>query len=348
MRKHHSKISRFGRESQPPARAAARREKPLACLERALELRRPLLRDQHLQAYRIFNSAADGIEGLVLEQFGPILIAQLHEGRLRLKESETRELCQHAMRQLEARAVYRKIHAQDRSRSLSELEQLHTNAMPWLGRPVEPEIVLCENHLRLRIRPYDGYSLGLFLEHRENRRRIYELAAGRRVLNTFAYTCAFTVAAALGKAVRTTNVDVSKKYLEWGKRNYLENGLDPSRHQFICSDIFDYFRRAQRQGQRFDLIILDPPTFGRAKRPKRTFVLTQDLEHLVSAALELLEPEGIMLLATNCRGISWPRLEKSLNSRTAAAFRPNTRRLVLPMDFLRDEDYSKTVLASYG
>ncbi len=348
MRKHPSKIDRSGRKSRQPARAGARRESPLACLERAIETRRSLLCDRRVEACRIFNSTGDGIDGLVLEKFGEILVAQLHEGQLRLSESAARELCGQAARRLGARAVYRKIHAQDRSGSLSDLEQLHTSPTPWLGEPVEPEIVVRENDLRLRIRPYDGYSVGLFLEQRENRGRIRELAARRSVLNTFAYTCAFSVAAALGKAASTTNVDVSRKYLEWGKRNYEENGIGLSQHQFICSDIFDYYRRAQRQGRRFDLIILDPPTFGRAKRPKRTFVLTEDLERLVRGAVELLEPGGVILLATNCRGISWRRLEKSLNSSTAVAFRGKIRRLTLPIDFQGDADYSKALLARFG
>ena len=217
MRKHPEKTKQPGRKSWQAAGDGSRRKNPPACLEQAIELRRPLLREQCLETCRIFNSTGDGIDGLVLEKFGEILVAQTHAERLQLSESEARKLCERAAQRLGARAVYRKVHAQDRSRSLSELEQLHTNPTPWLGKPVEPEIVVREYDLHLRIRPYAGYSVGLFLEHRENRRRIRELAVGRDVLNTFAYTCAFSVAAALGKAASTTNVDVSRKYLDWGE-----------------------------------------------------------------------------------------------------------------------------------
>ncbi|MBU1247574.1 MAG: class I SAM-dependent methyltransferase, partial [Proteobacteria bacterium] len=225
--------------------------------------RRTLLADPDTNTCRIFNAAADGIPGLVIERFGDVLVAQLHEGRLRLSESETRNLCAHAQKRLGARAVYRKVFSQERSKAHPTLNKLHSDPRPWVGEPVEAETPVLESGVRYLIRPYDGHSVGLFLEHRDNRRRLHDLAAGFAVLNAFAYTCAFSVATALGRAAATISVDVSKKCLEWGKRNFAANGLDLTAHKFICSDIFDYYRRAGRQGRRFDLIILDPPTFGR-------------------------------------------------------------------------------------
>ena len=317
---------------------------PTECLERALAHRRKLLADPDTNTCRIFNAAADGIPGLVIEKFGDVLVAQLHEGRLRLSESETRNLCAVAQKRLDARAVYRKVFAQERSKSLPTLNQLHTDPTPWLGKPVEAELPVLENGVRFLIRPYDGYSVGLFLEHRGNRRRLRDLAAGLTVLNTFAYTCAFSVATALGGAAATTSVDVSKKCLEWGKRNFAANGLDPAPHRFICSDIFEYYRRAGRQGRRFDLIILDPPTFGRSRRPKRTFALTEDLDQLLAGAAGLLNPRGHLLLAVNHRQTSRRRLEAAIIS---AVDRPCeiVARPRLPLDFGGDEAYSKSILA---
>lgn len=323
------------------------RRNPIDCFERALAARQALLDDPRSNVCRIFNAAADGIPGLVIEKFGDVLIAQLHEGRPRLTESQTRNLCAHAQRRLNARAVYRKVFAQDRSKALPALNKPHTDPTPWLGKPVEAEITILENGIRFLIHPYDGYSVGLFLEHRDNRRRLRDLAAGRAVLNAFAYTCAFSVATALGTAA-TTSVDVSRKYLEWGKRNFAANGLDLNPHSFICSDIFDYYRRAKRQGRRFDLIILDPPTFGRAKRSKQTFVLADDLEKLVAGAVELLNPDGDILLATNHRGTSRRRLETTLVSASATRPRTIVARPRLPLDFRGDRGYAKSVLARFG
>jgi 23S rRNA (cytosine1962-C5)-methyltransferase len=331
----------------PPSNAQDHRD-PAECLDQALADRRSLLADPSTDTCRIFNAAADGIPGLVIEKFGEVLVAQLHEGRLSLSEAQTRNLCAGVQQVLGARAVYRKIFAQERSRALPALDKLHRDPTPWLGDAVEDEIPVLENCVRYLFRPYDGYSVGLFLEHRDNRRRLRELAAGRTVLNAFAYTCSFSVATALGHAAATTSVDVSKRYLEWGKRNFAANGLDLAAHKFICSDIFDYYRRAERQRHRFDLVILDPPTFGRARRPKRTFVLTEDLDALIAGAVKLLNPGGYLLLATNHRGTSRKRLETAVVSATGGHAVQSIERLRLPLDFAGDRGYAKALLVRLG
>src|ERR1700722_7436295 len=124
----------------------------------------------------------------------------------------------------------------------------------------------------------EGYSVGLFLDQRDNRRRFltnhvaadFPLfpngAAGAEVLNTFAYTCGFSVCAAKAGA-RTTSLDLSKKYLDWGKRNFALNGLDPAAHDFIYGDTFDWLRRLAKKGRAFDPVVLDPPTFSQSKEP---------------------------------------------------------------------------------
>jgi 23S rRNA (cytosine1962-C5)-methyltransferase len=315
------------------------------CFERALAARATLLADPHTNAFRVFNGAADGIDGLVIEKLGDVLIAQLHEGRLRLGEAEVRDLCAQAQRRLGARAVYRKSFARDRPSSQPGIRKLHWDPTPWLGQPVDAELPVLENSVSFLVHPYDGYSVGLFLEHRENRQRVRVLAAGRTVLNAFAYTCAFSVAAALGDAATTISVDLSKKHLEWGKRNFTANKLDLSLHRFICSDIFDYYRRAKRQRRRFDLIILDPPTFARSKRVRQIFVLAKDLERLVLEAMELLSPEGYLLLATNHRRTSRRRLEQAVAVAAGARRFQIIARPRLPLDFVGDPGYAKSIVA---
>lgn len=279
-------------------------------LEAALARRAPLLADPQTNVCRVIDSAGDGIEGLVIEKLGDVLIAQWQAGRLALGEEVVRSLCELAARRLDARAVYRKIFPKDRAACERELGRLHRDPIPWVGAAVESELAVRESGLRFLVRPYDGYATGLFLDHRLHRTRVRELATGRRVLNGFAYTCGFTVAAAAGGAAATVSVDVSRKYLEWGKRNLAANGLGLDRHRFICSDIFDYYRRAARQGQGFDFIILDPPTFARLKKPRRMFALAEDLERLVAGALDLLESGGYLHLSINHRGTSLRRLEE--------------------------------------
>jgi 23S rRNA (cytosine1962-C5)-methyltransferase len=307
--------------------------------------RADILADPHTNACRVFNGAADGIDGLVIEKLGDVLVAQLHEGCLRLAEPQVRNLCASARRRLGARAVYRKIFVRDRSAAEGTVARLHSDRTPWLGETVEAEFPVLENGIRFLVRPYDGYSVGLFLEQRDNRRRVRALAKGRAVLNAFAYTCGFSVAAALGGAAATVNVDVSKKHLEWGRRNFAANGLEPGSHLFTCSDVFDYYRRAKRQSRLFGLIILDPPTFARTRRPRRVFTLPEDLERLVAGAVELLGPGGYLLLAVNHRGTSRQRLERAVSLAAARRRSAIVDRPGLPADFRGARGYAKSVLA---
>ncbi len=310
-------------------------------VRRAVARRGKLLDDPQTNVARLLHGAAEGPAGLVIEKFGDVLIAQLHEQRMEINGALARRLCEDVKRVVGARAVYRKIFPRDRAAAEARLRKLHCDPRPWIGEPVEPELTVLENGVKLLIRPYDGYSVGLFLEHRDNRRLIRELAAGRWVLNAFAYTCGFSVCAALGGAAGTVNVDVSASHLEWGKRNFAANGLALDDHLFFRSDVFAYLRRAARQRRRFGLIVLDAPTFGRSKKPRGVFSITEDLDRLVEQAAELLEPEGFVFLASNHRLTSRRRLEQAVERVGLRV----VRRPRLASDFAGDAAYSKSVLA---
>lgn len=314
-------------------------------LDEALRARQDQIDAAPAGAVRIFNGMADGIDGLVIEKFGPVLVVQAHEGRLRLDMARIRELCEHVHARLGTVAVYRKHFAKDRADLPDSADAEHHEAEPWIGRAVEPEQAIVENGLKFIVRPYDGFSVGLFLEHRDNRRRIRDLSSGRRVLNAFAYTCGFSVAAAAGGATAVHSVDLSKRYLEWGKRNFAANDMNLDPHLFFASDLFEFFKRARRQNRRYDLIILDPPTFSRQRRPKRVFALGEQLHSLCREAIDLLETGGLIFLATNDRSLALGRLEKTLmeSARQANRWAAIVERPPLPPDFAGDPDYSKSV-----
>jgi 23S rRNA (cytosine1962-C5)-methyltransferase len=122
------------------------------------------------------------------------------------------------------------------------------------------------------------------------------------ILNCFAYTCGFSVCAAKAGA-RVTSLDLSKKYLEWGKRNFTLNGLDPAAHDFIFGDTFDWLRRLAKKGRMFDAVVLDPPTFSQSKE-HGAFRAEKDYGKLVTAALPVLKPGGVLLASTNAA--DWP------------------------------------------
>jgi 23S rRNA (cytosine1962-C5)-methyltransferase len=172
------------------------------------------------------------------------------------------------------------------------------------GETLPMPLTVRENGLRYEVRLDEGFSTGLFLDQRENRRALMQGARGIRALNLFAHTCSFGVALAAAGAA-TANVDVSRRYLDWGRRNYALNGLDPETHRFHAMDAFRYLDWAAGRGLRHDLLILDPPTFstGTKRRGVPPFSAERDYARLVEAALPLLAPGGRIFAATNAASL---------------------------------------------
>lgn len=158
------------------------------------------------------------------------------------------------------------------------------------------EIAVREGGFLYRVDPAGGYSSGLFLDQSCNRRWVAGLGA-RRMLNLFAYTCSFTVCAAASGA-ETCSVDAAKRVLGQGRRNLELNGIDPSEgHRFLADDAVKVVPRLRKRAESFDLIVLDPPTFGRANG--RVFRVEKDLAPLVADCFELLAAGGRLLVCAN-------------------------------------------------
>jgi len=165
-----------------------------------------------------------------------------------------------------------------------------------------------ENGVRYGLDFATGYSAGLFLDQRTNRAFLRSIAP-KRLLNTFAYTCSFSVAAALAGA-ETVSVDLSKKSLGRGRANFVLNNLDPGAgHRFLADDVLDVLPRLARRGEKFDAIVLDPPTFSRGNKGRR-WQAGQHLEDLVVAAMEVAAPSARILISTNCAKIQIADLER--------------------------------------
>ncbi|MGD9902328.1 MAG: class I SAM-dependent methyltransferase [Vicinamibacterales bacterium] len=258
------------------------------------------------EAYRIIDGAGDGVPGVSLDRYGPWATLNVGEDA-GWSDAAVTDAARRSLDVLApdgVAAIYVKPFARDRSRLGGRLPDESRRPEPRAG-VVQPEtLVIDEYGARFEVRPYDGLSTGLFLEHREHRRA---LAARRpaRVLNLFAYTCGFAVPLAQGGAA-VTNVDVSARYLAWGRRNLALNHLDAARVRFLRRDALDYLRTAGRAGERFDLVILDPPSFGAAD-PRRgigAWRAVDDYPGLVRAAVAVLAPGGAVFAATNTRALA--------------------------------------------
>jgi len=192
--------------------------------------------------------------------------------------------------------------------------------------------VVMERGLRFEIDFSIGYSVGLFIDQRENRSFVRK-SAPKRMLNCFAYTCSFSVAAAIAGA-NTVSVDLSQKSLERGRANFVLNNLPATGHQFIADDVFEVLPRLSRKGEKFDLIVLDPPTFSRSHRGK-TFQVESDFEGLLMAALEVADRDCRVLLSTNCAALNERALEVMARfclkaSRRAGSFHSEPRPVEFP------------------
>ena len=165
-----------------------------------------------------------------------------------------------------------------------------------------------ENGVRFGLDFSAGYSAGLFLDQRMNRAFLRSVAP-KRALNTFAYTCSFSVIGALAGA-ETVSIDLSKKSLDRGRANFALNNLDPNAgHRFLADDVLDVLPRLARRGEKFDAIVLDPPTFSRGNKGRR-WQVGQHLEDLVIAAMEVAAPSARILVSTNCATIQNADLER--------------------------------------
>lgn len=269
--------------------------------------RHTLIATPVLSAYRLFDGAGDGIAGISVDRYGPVAILNVYDdaGWSDGAIGSAADAILDRLRSNGVAAVYVKQFTKDRSRLGGKAPAEATSPAPRAGVEQPDALTVEEYGTRFEVRPYDGFSTGLFLEHRDHRRGLAELGV-KRVLNLFAYTCAFSVPLA-ARGAQVTNVDVSARYLDWGRRNHALNGLDGASVRFSRMDALAYLQFAARHAeQRFDLVILDPPTFGAAnsRRKIKSWKAETDYPKLLTAAARVVTPGGLIFAATNTRGLA--------------------------------------------
>jgi len=269
-------------------------------------LRAAAIEPELTDAFRLVHGSADGQAGMILERWGDTVLWQTDApgGEGDAGEAQ-RAWVQAVAERVGARAVY----GQTLCRRLQGRSPEDLSPARCWGAEAPPTLCVRENGLRYEISFHQGYSVGLFLDQRDNRRRLLvnhvargfpvraDGMAGATVFNAFAYTCGFSVSAAKAGA-HTTSVDLARKALDWGGRNFRLNEVDPASHEFLAGDVLDWARRLHRRGRRFDVVVLDPPTFSRS-RDGGVFRAEKDYGALVRATLPLLKPGGTLLASTN-------------------------------------------------
>jgi 23S rRNA (cytosine1962-C5)-methyltransferase len=316
--------------------------------EPRLTLRTAIIEPDATNAFRVIHSASDGWPGWFVEKLGDFLLSQ-SEASLNANQNE--ELSRLA-KVFSAHGAYHKI----LTRQVRKSNVAAASPQLVIGEPAPERFEILENGGRYEMSFNEGYSVGLFLDQRDNRHRLLTghiaadfpqlPAANYQLLNCFAYTCGFSVCAAKIGA-RVTSLDLSKKYLEWGKRNFILNGLDPAAHDFIFGDTFDWLRRLAKKGRAFDAIVLDPPTFSQSKE-HGSFRAEKDYGKLIAAALPVLKSDGVLLASTNAAEFPPKDFLADIETAVRAAKRKIVKQHYVPQptDFpiSRDEPaYLKTV-----
>jgi 23S rRNA (cytosine1962-C5)-methyltransferase len=289
-------------------------------LEDAAILRAPLA--AVTDVYRLANDEADELPGVTIDRYGDHAVLHTSSDEAEARASELAE----GLVELGARGVYLKVRRRADARRASQ--DLAPDA-PILGEPAPARFLVTERGIRLWVELGRGQSTGLFLDQRENRRRIRELAGGRRVLNLFSYTSSFGVAAAVGGASEVVSVDVAAPALATARDNFRENGIEPASHHFLKDDALDYLARAARRGERYDLIVLDPPSFA-SSAAGSPFAVSKHYGRAAELALAVLAPGGRLLAVTNHRKTSSGRLRRLLRDAAERARVPVVQLKDLP------------------
>jgi 23S rRNA (cytosine1962-C5)-methyltransferase len=266
-------------------------------LDRAAARRAPLRAEGATNAFRWVNGEGDGLPGLAVDGFADVCVLSLYRP---LTPKEEIHWAEAVLKVCGARSVYlkrRPREAHSGAKHREEVAPLH----PLAGVP-SPECEAMELGLRYRIRPAEGLAVGLYLDMREVRGWLKAQVQGKSVFNGFAYTCGFGLAARAGGAVRVLNVDASKRVLEWGRENARLNGLPAPEEDFTAGEVFDLLRRLARRGERFDRVVLDPPSFSTVDR--RRFSAAKDYRLLVTAAAAAVAPGGMLLACCNLAALT--------------------------------------------
>jgi len=259
----------------------------------ALELRRTHADLSETTAYRIINAEGDDLPGLTVDRYADYLMLQIYSAAWRPHLKLVTEVLQEL---LSPRGIYEKSRPQ-KTRELEAVSDSKSYGRLLAGKAAALHLEVLENGLTFLVSLEQGLNTGLFLDQRRNRRDLMERVKGKRVLNLFSYTGAFSVAAAAAGAAEVTSVDASPGYMEWARRNFSANSINQKQHQYIVGDCLAVLGRLAQSGKSFNVILMDPPSFSTTAKSR--FTTRGGTSDLVAAALPLLTDNGLLIASSN-------------------------------------------------
>jgi 23S rRNA (cytosine1962-C5)-methyltransferase len=293
-------------------------------LREASERRYNAFRSPDTDVFRLANAEGDGLPGVTIDVYREHLVVSLYDDTA----LAARDTILDGAFALGPAGIYLKLRPKHASRIVDGKSEQFAPKEPVRGAPAPEPLIVHELGLPYEARLGEGLSTGVFLDQRENRRRVREMSKDLTVLNLFAYTCPFTVAAAAGGAKKTVSVDVSRGALEWARKNLDRIGADPEAHLLVEADAIKWLDKGAERHGPFDLVILDPPSFATTKHTR--FSAESDYKKLAAACLRVLGPSGRLLACTNHKGIGHQKFRRSLHDAARDAARDVAQMKDLP------------------
>ena len=243
--------------------------------------------------YRLVNGEGDGLPGITVDRYGDYLMLQLYTAAW---DNYLEDIKGALIEVFKPRGIYRKLRPQE-TRALEAKSKNKQYSCLIHGEKAPVPMVVTENDLCYLVDLREGLNTGIFPDQRRNREELMRRVKGKTLLNLFAFTGAFSVAAASADAARVTSVDVSKKYLDVARENFTLNNIDVEQHEFIVADVFSTLARMEKEKQTFDVILFDPPSFSTTKKSR--FSTQGGTAKLVAATLPLLNGGGLLISSSN-------------------------------------------------
>ncbi|HEY4743890.1 MAG TPA: class I SAM-dependent rRNA methyltransferase [Desulfuromonadaceae bacterium] len=262
-------------------------------LQAAIELRRQHADLGDTDAYRLVNGEGDGLPGLTVDRYADYLMVQLYTPAWRPHLALVTQVLQELLAPV---GIYEK----SRPRQTRELEAVSDNksyGRLLAGRAAPQRLEVRENGLTFLVSLEQGLNTGLFLDQRRNRRDLMSRVRDKRVLNLFAYTGAFSVAAAAAGASLVTGVDASPGYTDWARANFGANRINPKRHEFVVGDCLAVLDELAQARRGYDICLMDPPSFSTTAKSR--FTTRGGTSDLVAKALPLLTAGGLLIASSN-------------------------------------------------
>lgn len=274
-------------------------------------------------AFRLFNGEGDGIGGVTADYYDGFVVFSWYNHTIYHHRYEIIQALNRVLPDI--KGIYEKIRFESKKEVSNHIQ----------GEQAPEPLIIKENGICYATYLDEGWMTGIFLDQKDVRGRLVDgQACGKKVLNMFSYTGAFSIAAAMGGAYQTVSVDLARRSLAKTKENFEVNGLNPSDHEIRVMDVFEYVRWAQKKGITFDMIILDPPSF--ARNGKKTFSVAHDYGTLVESVLPLLVEGGTLIASTNAANVSLSKYKQMIEQAMIKKNRPFVEQSIdrLPDDFV--------------